>query len=67
MANDLPTGYVTVIINSPADWPKEDGTYFCCRSGFMTVIDFKTGLPGESWMREVRWYLQPQINNLSLH
>ena len=48
-----------VIIKSEADYPKTEGSYFACRSGLLTVIDFKKDLPDKSWMREVRWYLRP--------
>jgi hypothetical protein len=53
------TDYHKVVINSEADLPTKEGRYFGCRSGIETVFEFKLGLPDESWMREVRWYLQP--------
>ena len=50
---------IQIMVNGPEDLPKEDGTYFCCRNGFLTVQDIKVNLPEKSWLREIRWYLQP--------
>ena len=51
--------YKKVFINSPKDYPKEDGEYFCNRSGYMTVQKLLSNPPEKSYMREIRWYLQP--------
>jgi hypothetical protein len=51
--------YKKVIIESEADFPKEEGDYFCCRSGFLSVQHIPTGLPTKSFAREIRWYLIP--------
>jgi hypothetical protein len=51
--------YDQIIIKSKADWPKVKGTYFCNRSGFDTVMELDPDLPEKSYMREIRWYLQP--------
>lgn len=48
-----------VHIKSPADYPKKDGIYFCCRSGFLTVQELLSDPPVKSFMREINWYLQP--------
>lgn len=48
-----------VYIRSKEDWPKVKGTYFCNRSGFNTVMEMDPDLPEKSFMREIRWYLQP--------
>jgi NTP pyrophosphatase (non-canonical NTP hydrolase) len=47
-----------VYIKSKADWP-EKGTYFCCRSGFMTIQELDNNLSEKSYMREIDWYLRP--------
>lgn len=50
--------YRKVYIKSESDLPKEEGDYFCNRSGFNSVQHLITTL-GKSYMREIRWYLQP--------
>ena len=50
--------YRKVIIKSEDDCPKEEGDYFCNRSGFNSVQHLITTL-GKSYMREIRWYLLP--------
>jgi hypothetical protein len=49
--------YRKVYIKTEADLPKEEGYYFCNRSGFNSVQHLMTTL-GKSYMREIRWYLQ---------
>jgi hypothetical protein len=52
--------YRKVIINTPEDYPKITGDYFCNRNGFLSVQKL---IPNEkifsTYMREIRWYLQP--------
>jgi hypothetical protein len=50
--------YRKVDIKSKADYPK-GGDYFCCRNGLLTVQHLLSDPPNESYMREIRWYLQP--------
>ena len=55
MKEDL---YRKVYVKSEADCPKVEGDYFCNRSGFNSVQHLMTTL-GKTYMREIRWYLQP--------
>jgi hypothetical protein len=50
--------YKKIYIKSEVDLPKEEGNYFCNRNGFNSVQHLMTTL-GKSYMREIRWYLQP--------
>jgi hypothetical protein len=50
---------IVVYVRSSKDLPKTKGIYFCCRSGFMTVQEIDPSLPEKSYLREIRWYLQP--------
>jgi hypothetical protein len=47
-----------VFIKSEADLPKDEGVYFCNRSGFNSILHLMTTLE-KSYMREIRWYLLP--------
>jgi len=51
--------YKKIVINGPDDYPKSDGEYFCCRSGLMSVQKLLANPAHKSYMREIRWYLQP--------
>jgi len=50
--------YRKVYVKSETDCPKVEGDYFCNRSGFNSVQHLMTTL-GKTYMREIRWYLQP--------
>jgi hypothetical protein len=54
----MKTLYEKIEIKSEADCPKEEGEYFCNRSGFNTVQHLMTTLD-KSYMREIRWWLKP--------
>lgn len=58
--------YKTVKIKTPADLPPESGTYFCCRLGFQTSMDYTKCVSDMSWLKEVRWYLCPVKNGLTV-
>jgi hypothetical protein len=49
-------------IISEDDLPKVDGEYFVCRSGFMSTMEFKSNHSEISWMKEIRWWLEPIEN-----
>ena len=52
--------FTKVFLNKdPAKLPKKKGEYFVCRFGFKTVSEFKIGISEMSWLKEVRWYLNP--------
>ena len=52
--------YKTVIVKSPADYPKVEGDYFCCWNGFKAVHHLIPDDGNKSYMvKELRWYLQP--------
>lgn len=60
-----PKRFKQVFVTSVDDLPKEAGTYFCNRSGFMTVQKFTPNPPEKSWMREIRWYLIEEPETLT--
>jgi len=43
----------------PAKLPKQKGEYFVCRLGFRISQEFKIGVSEILWLKEVRWYLNP--------
>lgn len=52
--------YTKVILNKdPLRLPKNDDQYFVCRHGFKSVMDFKKGKSEIAWLKEIRWYLNP--------
>ena len=50
-----------VVLNSPEDLPKTEGTYFGCRLGIRTVLEFTPEKSEISWLKEVQWYIKPII------
>ena len=49
--------YKKIFIREQSDLPKEEGEYFCNRSGFKSVQRISPDLPIKSYIREIRWYL----------
>jgi len=58
--------YKTVKIKTPTDLPPENGDYFCCRLGFQVVMNYTKGISDVSWLKEVRWYICPVKNGLTV-
>ena len=44
---------------NPERLPLKQGEYFVCRLGFRISQEFKIGKSEISWLKEVRWYLNP--------
>lgn len=51
--------FIKVYIKSEDDLPDNDGNYFCCRSGILTVQNLSSKHFNKSYMREIRRYLKP--------
>ena len=51
--------FFKVMIADKEDLPHTDGTYFVCRAGFMSVMEFQAGHSDMTWLKEVRWYIFP--------
>ena len=51
--------FIQVDIESPNDYPTEEGNYFCNRNGYMSVQKLIPNNGKKSYMCEIRYYLKP--------
>lgn len=51
--------FIQVDIESPNDYPTEEGNYFCNRNGYMSVQKLIPNNGKKSYMREIRYWLKP--------
>lgn len=51
--------FIQIDVESPNDYPIEEGNYFCNRNGFMTVQNLIPNSNKKSYMREIRYWLKP--------